>query len=549
MTSEIRTNSLKSRAGLSTVTLTDSGPIFSGITTFLDNSIFNVGNINATGVVTATSFSGSGANLTSLPAQVTIANNADNRVITGGSGVNLNGEANLTWDGSAMGVGLNNPNDTLHVYHATDNLVARFESGDTGGGITLKDNTHVTSLITTNGAFEINVDQGGDITGETIAFKMSGSEKLRIDSSGRFLLGTTTEGEVNADDLTIATSANTGMTIRSGTSNFGSIYFSDGTSGNAEYKGIIAYNHSSDYLQIYTAASERLRIHSTGVVQIGDSTASSLSDRLLQIGKTDRTATYLELRTATNGIGGIVWSDGTANDNTGYRGTIEYAHGGSNSDSLFFKTAATERLRIGSAGQFGIGGANYGTSGQVLTSQGSGSAVQWATPSSGGMTLLASATLSSSGTTAANISFNTAGYEYLYGKLYSVTRSGGANINDIGLRWNGTSSAVYDFVMQRMDGNGSGSERYTQGANQFYYNMNGVAGWTSGRNQAVFELHLVNDGVRKPFNMKHSGELSGGPLVLTTDGMLDLTSSITSLEITTSDTNINGGTLKLYGVK
>ena len=37
-----------------------------------------------------------------------------------------------------------------------------------------------------------------------------------------------------------------------------------------------------------------------------------------------------------------------------------------------------ERLRIGTAGQIGIAGANYGTSGQVLTSQGSGSAVQWA---------------------------------------------------------------------------------------------------------------------------------------------------------------------------
>ena len=43
MTSEIRTNSLKSRAGLSTVTFTDSGPMFSGITTFVDNSGFNIG--------------------------------------------------------------------------------------------------------------------------------------------------------------------------------------------------------------------------------------------------------------------------------------------------------------------------------------------------------------------------------------------------------------------------------------------------------------------------------------------------------------------------
>ena len=52
-------------------------------------------------------------------------------------------------------------------------------------------------------------------------------------------------------------------------------------------------------------------------------------------------------------------------------------------NSLQFFTADAERLRIGSSGQIGLGGANYGTSGQVLTSQGSGSAVQWASPSSG----------------------------------------------------------------------------------------------------------------------------------------------------------------------
>ena len=53
---------------------------------------------------------------------------------------------------------------------------------------------------------------------------------------------------------------------------------------------------------------------------------------------------------------------------------------------MFYTTAnttdanPTERLRIGSSGQIGLGGANYGSSGQVLTSQGSGSAVQWASP-------------------------------------------------------------------------------------------------------------------------------------------------------------------------
>ena len=65
---------------------------------------FEINQINASGIITASSFSGSGANLTSLPAQATISNNSDNRVITGGSGVNLNGESGLTFDGTTLTV-------------------------------------------------------------------------------------------------------------------------------------------------------------------------------------------------------------------------------------------------------------------------------------------------------------------------------------------------------------------------------------------------------------------------------------------------------------
>ena len=45
-------------------------------------------------------------------------------------------------------------------------------------------------------------------------------------------------------------------------------------------------------------------------------------------------------------------------------------------------TEGGERVRVGPAGQIGLGGANYGTSGQLLTSGGSGSAPTWTTVSS-----------------------------------------------------------------------------------------------------------------------------------------------------------------------
>ena len=47
-----------------------------------------------------------------------------------------------------------------------------------------------------------------------------------------------------------------------------------------------------------------------------------------------------------------------------------------------FHVNGGERLRIGSAGQIGLAGANYGTTGQVLTSQGASAAPQWASVSS-----------------------------------------------------------------------------------------------------------------------------------------------------------------------
>ena len=88
-------------------------PVGGGTTITLSTSEINVGtgitfesNGQAiySGIITATSFSGSGANLTSLPSQLTLSNNADNRVITGGSGVNLNGESNLTFNGTTLTV-------------------------------------------------------------------------------------------------------------------------------------------------------------------------------------------------------------------------------------------------------------------------------------------------------------------------------------------------------------------------------------------------------------------------------------------------------------
>ena len=92
---------------------------------------------------------------------------------------------------------------------------------------------------------------------------------MMINGSGRLMIGTTTPGPSTADDLTIATSGHTGISLRSGTSSSGNIFFSDGTSGGDQTRGVIQYDHSSNFMRFYTDNAERMRITADGKFGIG----------------------------------------------------------------------------------------------------------------------------------------------------------------------------------------------------------------------------------------------------------------------------------------
>ena len=155
----------------------------------------------------------------------------------------------------------------LQNKNTTANCYTGVEGADAGGQTTA-------SILFYNAN---NSTNEGFLTLQTRPANGLPTERLRIDSSGRLLIGTTTEGHASADDFTVASSANTGITIRSGTSSEGNIYFSKGTSGSDEYKGIVMYNHNGNAMQFYTDTAERLRINSSGKLLVGRTSSITIT--------------------------------------------------------------------------------------------------------------------------------------------------------------------------------------------------------------------------------------------------------------------------------
>ena len=177
--------------------------------------------------------------------------------------------------------------------HKADGTLIQTIAGTSG--VSTFSSVSVGSATTTNDAEKsINVGLGASIsqhTDNSLSLGTGGDERLRIDSSGHLLLGTITKGLTDFGDSFTIADANAGMTLRVAATNQAShIYFADGTSGDAEYRGYVQYHHNTDELKFGTAAVERLTIDDTGNINVG--TAATI--------KSNGNATFAGIVTATS---------------------------------------------------------------------------------------------------------------------------------------------------------------------------------------------------------------------------------------------------------
>tara|TARA_B100000989_G_C19508836_1_gene457869 strand:- start:763 stop:1959 length:1197 start_codon:yes stop_codon:yes gene_type:complete len=186
----------------------------------------------------------------------------------------------------------------------------------------------------------------------------AGSERVRIDSSGRVGIGTSSPATKLAVSGSIAGTAalnisGLGWGIQPYVANSTLI---DNNSGDTRFFAVGANNSTYGTYIFYQgttsgATNERMRINSSGNMILGGTTAITTSGQTsLTIGNGSANPA-ITLYSATNNQGQISFGDATSGTGA-YEGYIYYHH---NTNVMGFGTNHAERMRIHSAGRIGIG--------------------------------------------------------------------------------------------------------------------------------------------------------------------------------------------------
>jgi hypothetical protein len=251
--------------------------------------------------------------------------------------ISTNGTGRLFVDASGnVGVGQSSPAVYFDI----------FKSGATQADLRVRNGTSGLNLaIKTDGTADISNVLDYPITFTT---GISPTEKLRITSDGKLLVGTSTSqahASANLVEIGNYTLTNAGITINSPTSGAGLINFGDSASSNR--RGRIEYTHAEDAFRFYTADNERLRITSDGKLGLG--TISPGQKFVVKDTSAASTSTYINVISGNTGNAGIIFGDSDADSRAG----VLY----NNDDEAlrFFKSGFSEAARIDSSGRLGLG--------------------------------------------------------------------------------------------------------------------------------------------------------------------------------------------------
>ncbi len=148
----------------------------------------------------------------------------------------------------------------------------------------------------------------------------------------------------------------------------------DGSAGTPALQGQdtnTGISFGTDEVNVVTGGNIVTRFDSSGRVLIGQNDTTGVDAEADDLVVSSTAHTGITVRSGNSHNASLYFADQDAVR----QGRIEYSQSG---EFMRFNTSGTECFRFGDSGQFGIAGANYGTSGQVLTRGGPSAAPSWA---------------------------------------------------------------------------------------------------------------------------------------------------------------------------
>jgi len=214
-----------------------------------------------------------------------------------------------------------------------------------------------------------------------------------------------------------------GMTIVSGSTSGGYIAFANGTSGNAAYRGTIAYYHSIDALAFNTAATERLRIDSNGDLGLGIAAVpQDAGARTLHIHDSDTGSGARAAIRLTHG------STGSSASNGGFLGIDNnpdlYLYNQENGNIKFGTNGALRMMVSNGGGVIMGGGLNEGVTEPFFVETGGTIRRRYQTTNGAGIHFTGGSLMPTTGTGSfTNGGTNLGTGSYRWGQIYSTSSS------------------------------------------------------------------------------------------------------------------------------